>query len=114
MPRKLGSKNKVKKGILKSDNFSKDMKKLGKLAEEIKANNVPRVIAKKPVASRTEPMQAPVEAVKIVKPLPVIDGYQITKVFREDDERHTDKQLLCEAVSKFGDKITIHVNRDYF
>ena len=92
MGRKLGSKNKVKEVVVE------------------KKAAFPRVMVKKSVEAKPEPVVASVE---VPKELPVVDGYQVVRVFVEDHDGHTQTHLLCEAegvVSK--DRVRLHVKKE--
>lgn len=89
MPRKKGSKNKPK------------------VEKVTKVSKAP----KNPAEAKLEPVAAPVE---VQKPLPVIDGYQVTRVFGIDHDGHTATHLLCEAQNAAGDRVRLHVDKKYF
>ena len=94
MTRTKGSKNKVK------------LDKVDTLAvKEPKA----KLVVKKTVEVEPEPVVASVE---VPKELPVVDGYQVVRVFAEDHDGHTETHLLCEGVSEYGDRVRIHVSKD--
>ena len=86
---------------------SKSKAKIKKVVKKLvtpRVNKTPKVTPEKPSEGVLEPKKATREIT-----LPVVDGYQVTKV---REEGHTLTHYSCEAQSEYGDKVVIHVQKE--